>query len=96
MRDGALSYYFQCCLEAVTGERFPQGKAFEDALKDGIILCNLMNKLSPGSIAKINTSGPNFKMMENVNKYGKKVKKDPWNLWSLRSVFFSSDSTRPC
>ena len=28
-----------------------------------------MNVLSPGSIAKINESGSNFKMMENANKF---------------------------
>ena len=33
-----------------------------------------MNKLKPGSIPKINTSGPSFKMMENINLFQKAMK----------------------
>ena len=36
--------------------------------RDGQILCHLMNKLQPGIISKINTTGASFKMMENINK----------------------------
>ena len=68
-RDSAQEAEIQRWIESVLGEKFPAGKTFEDSLKDGIILCNLMNKLSPGIISKINTSGPSFKMMENVNKF---------------------------
>ena len=55
-------------IEAVVQEPFPEGKPYEDALKDGIILCKLINTLSPGSVSKINTSGANFKLMENVSR----------------------------
>lgn len=41
----------------------------EDVLKDGVVLCELINKIKPGLINKINTSGGEFKMMENINKY---------------------------
>ena len=68
-RDAAQEQEIQAWIEAVLGAKFPPGKAFEDSLKDGIILCKLMNVLSPGSVTKINESGSNFKMMENVNKY---------------------------
>ena len=68
-RDAAQEAEIQRWIESVLGEKFPAGKTFEDSLKDGIILCNLMNKLSPGIVPKINTSGPSFKMMENVNKF---------------------------
>lgn len=53
-------------METVIGERFPP-IPFEDALRDGIILCKLMNRLSPGLIPKINTSGGDYKMMDNIN-----------------------------
>lgn len=33
-----------------------------------------MNKLKPGAIPKINTSGGQFKMMENINKFQKAIK----------------------
>ncbi len=50
----------------MTGEKF--ASSYDDSLKNGVILCNLVNKLSPGIVQKINTTGSNFKMMENVNR----------------------------
>lgn len=54
-------------IETVTGERFPP-VSYEEALRDGIILCKLMNRLAPGIITKINTSGGDYKMMDNINQ----------------------------
>ena len=62
-------YEVQKWIEAVLNEPFPEGKPYEDVLKDGVILCKLMNTLSPGSIPKINISGAHFKLMENVSRY---------------------------
>lgn len=45
------------------------GVSYEDALRDGVLLCKLMNKLQPGLITKINTSGGDYKMMDNLNQY---------------------------
>ncbi|CAF1402587.1 unnamed protein product [Rotaria sordida] len=42
-------------VEAVTGEKFPNND-YAEALHDGIVLCKLMNKLKPGSVAKIHTT----------------------------------------
>lgn len=53
------------------GAKFPPGESYEDALKDGIILCKLMNKIVPGSVPKVNTTGGQFKMMENINMFQK-------------------------
>ena len=69
-RDAAQEAEIQSWIEAVLGEKFPDGKPYEDVLKDGVVLCRLMNKLQPGIVDKVNETGPNFKMMENVNKYG--------------------------
>lgn len=44
------------------------GVSYEDALRDGVIFCKLMNKLQPGIISKINTSGGDYKMMDNLNQ----------------------------
>lgn len=55
-------------VEAVTGERFPQGVSYEDALRDGIILCKLMSRLAPGVITKVNVSGGDYKMMDNLSQ----------------------------
>lgn len=49
-------------------EKLPPGN-YEDILKDGVILCKLINKLAPGSVKKIQTKGTNFQLMENVQRY---------------------------
>lgn len=54
-------------IEAVLGEKLPKGD-YEDILKDGVILCQLINKLAPGSVKKIQTKGTNFQLMENVQR----------------------------
>ncbi|XP_012523258.1 muscle-specific protein 20 [Monomorium pharaonis] len=61
-------------IESVLGKKFPPGETFEEVLKDGQVLCHVMNKLSPGSVPKINTSGGQFKMMENINLFQKALK----------------------
>lgn len=61
-------------IEAVLGEKFPPGEAYEDVLRDGQVLCKLINKISPGSVTKINSSGGQFKMMENINVFQQALK----------------------
>jgi len=52
-------------LGSVRGKEEVQNK-----LKDGIILCKLMNTLKPGAIAKIHQAGANkFKHMENISNF---------------------------
>nr|CAH7714392.1 unnamed protein product [Callosobruchus chinensis] len=58
-------------IEAVTGMRFPPGMPYEDVLRDGVLLCTLMNRLCPGIISKINTSGGDYKMMDNLSQFQK-------------------------
>lgn len=67
-RDQQQEKEVQEWIEAVVGKKFPAGEEYEDVLRDGQVLCELMNKLKPGSIKKINTSGGDFKLMENINK----------------------------
>lgn len=67
-RNPAQDAEAQEWIEAILGAKFPPGQAYDDVLKDGTILCQLINKLAPGSIAKINTSGGQFKFMENITK----------------------------
>jgi len=56
-------------ISAVLGETFPENMHYEDILRDGQVLCRLMNKLSPGSIKKINSGGGQFKLMENITNF---------------------------
>ena len=45
----------------------PKGD-FEDILKNGVVLCKLINKISPGSVKKIQEKGSNFQLMENIDR----------------------------
>ncbi|XP_073985872.1 myophilin [Rhodnius prolixus] len=61
-------------IEAVLGEKLPN-QPYEDVLRDGVVLCNLINKLAPGSVKKIQTKGTNFQLMENIQRFQAAVKK---------------------
>lgn len=61
-------------METILGAKFPAGVAYEDVLKDGTVLCKLMNVLVPNSIPKINETGGQFKLMENINNFQKALK----------------------
>ncbi|XP_064473260.1 muscle-specific protein 20-like [Ornithodoros turicata] len=61
-------------MSAVMGEQLPRGD-FGEILRDGTILCRFMNKLKPGCITKINTSGGQFKLMENITLFQDAAKK---------------------
>ncbi|CAF1180453.1 unnamed protein product [Rotaria sordida] len=67
-RDPNLDRGVQEWVEAIIGEKFPSGP-YEDALKDGVILCKLMNKLQPGAIPKFAASGGSFKLRENISLF---------------------------
>lgn len=58
----------------VLGEKVPSGQ-YEDILKDGIVLCKLINKIAPGSVKKIQERGTNFQLMENVQRFQAAIKK---------------------
>ena len=55
-------------IEAVLGE--PLGdETLHVILKSGVVLCNLINALKPGSIKKISTKKMPFMQMENISNY---------------------------
>lgn len=68
-RDKRLDAEAQEWVEAVIGESFPADILYEDALKDGIILCKLINKLKPGSVTKIREKGSAFQMRDNITQF---------------------------
>uniref|UniRef100_A0A069DQ56 Putative calponin n=1 Tax=Panstrongylus megistus TaxID=65343 RepID=A0A069DQ56_9HEMI len=68
-RDPIQEAEAQQWIEAVIGERFPPGVSYELALRDGILLCKLMNNLLPGSIPRINFTGGDYKFMDNINQF---------------------------
>lgn len=65
-------------IKLLTGE--PENTAgdadnFFNVLKDGTVLCKLVNVLQEGSVKKINQSNMAFKCMENINAFLETVKK---------------------
>ncbi|KAG8454629.1 hypothetical protein GDO86_001013 [Hymenochirus boettgeri] len=54
-------------IEEVTGMSI--GPDFQKGLKDGVILCELMNKLRPNSIPKVNVSKQNWHQLENLSNF---------------------------
>lgn len=74
-RDPAQEEQVKQWIEAVIGEKFNAAKSFEENLKDGIILCKLINKIRPGSVKKIQESTMPFKQMENIQAFQEGIKK---------------------
>eukprot|EP01114_Cavostelium_apophysatum_P003229 TRINITY_DN13011_c0_g1_i1.p1 TRINITY_DN13011_c0_g1~~TRINITY_DN13011_c0_g1_i1.p1 ORF type:complete len:252 (+),score=71.74 TRINITY_DN13011_c0_g1_i1:95-850(+) len=60
-------------VEDVTGEKFSGD--FQESLKSGVLLCNMLNKIEPGTVPKIQTSNMPFKQMENIASYVQGSKK---------------------
>jgi len=58
----------QAWLEALSGVR-AGSQTLHEYLKDGVVLCNAINAIKPGSVPKINTSKAPFQQMENIAAY---------------------------
>merc|ERR1712113_1258553 len=59
-------------IEEVAGQKLGDIKDqidFAEHLKDGVMLCSLINALQPGSVKKINTLKAPFKQRENIEMY---------------------------
>ncbi|XP_048749243.1 myophilin-like isoform X2 [Ostrea edulis] len=74
-RDKALEAQALDWVEANLGEPVDRKTPYEDVLRDGIILCNLMNKLMPGCIKKIDKKGGGFALMQNIERFQEAAKK---------------------
>jgi hypothetical protein len=57
-------------LEELLGEKFEE-ETFQEALKNGVRLCNALNKVYPQSVPKVNVTGPVFVHRENIGNYVK-------------------------
>merc|ERR1711935_714258 len=70
-------------IQEVLEEPLPSGD-FAEVLKDGVILCRLMNKIVPGAIKKFKQKGPAFLLMENIQAFLAAIK----NMVYLTKKFF--------
>jgi len=55
-------------IEAVANQK-KEDKSFAEWLKDGQVLCALVNAIKPGIVKKVNTSAMPFKQMENITYF---------------------------
>lgn len=62
-------------ISAVTEDESIKKEPFEQVLKNGVVICQLMNKLSPGSVKKIQKKGTKFTFMENIQAFQAASKK---------------------
>ena len=71
--DYDLEIDLQAWMESKLGHEFPPAESFQKVLRDGVLLCNLLNNLAPNSCKppKIPKPGQlgNFVMMENINNF---------------------------
>ncbi|XP_030787304.1 calponin-2-like isoform X3 [Rhinopithecus roxellana] len=82
-------------IEGLTGLSI--GPDFEKGLKDGTILCTLMNKLQPGSVPKINRSMQNWHQLENLSNFIKAMVSygmNPVDLFEANDLFESGNMTQ--
>ncbi|KAJ8777049.1 hypothetical protein J1605_014913 [Eschrichtius robustus] len=82
-------------IEGLTGLSI--GPDFQKGLKDGIILCTLMNKLQPGSVPKINRSMQNWHQLENLSNFIKAMVSygmNPVDLFEANDLFESGNLTQ--
>lgn len=56
-------------IEYAEGSQVTDQQEFGTILKDGTLLCELVNKLNPGSVKKINTMNAPFKQRENIEMF---------------------------
>ena len=54
---------------AVTGKAVEEGTSLADALKDGVLLCEAVNAIAPGTIKKISTSKMAFHQLNNITVF---------------------------
>ncbi|XP_048783581.1 calponin-2 isoform X2 [Lagopus muta] len=82
-------------IESVTGRQI--GADFQKGLKDGVILCELMNKLQPNSVRKINCSALNWHQLENLSNFIKAMASygmNPVDLFEANDLFESGNLTQ--
>lgn len=63
-------------IREITGEQINVSgdmENFYEVLKDGVLLCKLINCVKAGSVKKVNESKMAFKCMENINGNKKKM-----------------------
>ncbi|GBG25087.1 Calponin-1 [Hondaea fermentalgiana] len=67
-REPELEAKVRDYVEQLSGKSFESDDMLE-SLKDGVLLCLMINHVKPGAVRKINESKMPFKMMENISNF---------------------------
>ncbi|XP_076847943.1 calponin 1, basic, smooth muscle, a [Brachyhypopomus gauderio] len=70
---------------------------FMEGLKDGVILCELINKLKPGSVPKINRSSLNWHKLENISSFIRAISEyglKPHDIFEANDLFEDMNHTQ--
>uniref|UniRef100_A0A8D3DYN0 Calponin n=1 Tax=Scophthalmus maximus TaxID=52904 RepID=A0A8D3DYN0_SCOMX len=73
------------------------GENFQKGLKDGVILCELINKVHPGSVKKVNFSQLNWHKLENIGNFIKAILAygvKPNDIFEANDLFESGNMTQ--
>ncbi|KAJ8254276.1 hypothetical protein COCON_G00208880 [Conger conger] len=82
-------------IQEVTGRRV--GDPFMEGLKDGVILCELINKLQPGSVKKISNSPQNWHQLENIGNFVRAITEyglKPHDIFEANDLFENMNHTQ--
>ncbi|XP_034411134.1 calponin-2 [Cyclopterus lumpus] len=82
-------------IEELTGASI--GPDFQKGLKSGVILCNLINHLAPGSVKKINQSTLNWHQLENLTNFSKATTQyglKPHDIFEANDLFENGNMTQ--
>ncbi|NWS78990.1 CNN1 protein, partial [Crotophaga sulcirostris] len=82
-------------IEGTTGRRI--GDNFMDGLKDGVILCELINKLQPGSVQKVNEPTQNWHKLENIGNFLRAITRygvKPHDIFEANDLFENTNHTQ--
>lgn len=82
-------------IEDITGS--PIGPDFQKGLKNGVILCNLINRLQPGSVKKINQSALNWHQLENLTNFIRAISGyglKPHDIFEANDLFENGNMTQ--
>uniref|UniRef100_A0A8U7NZA9 Calponin n=1 Tax=Corvus moneduloides TaxID=1196302 RepID=A0A8U7NZA9_CORMO len=82
-------------IEGTTGRRI--GDNFMDGLKDGVILCELINKLQPGSVPKVNEPVQNWHKLENIGNFLRAITRygvKPHDIFEANDLFENTNHTQ--
>ncbi|NWQ96225.1 CNN1 protein, partial [Burhinus bistriatus] len=82
-------------IEGTTGRRI--GESFMDGLKDGVILCELINKLQPGSVQKVNEPIQNWHKLENIGNFLRAITRygvKPHDIFEANDLFENTNHTQ--